>query len=59
MMASRARSQRASVTVSTQEHNNLIGAINRAHLAVDETVYEPIAACYASVLPEDRRRAWR
>ena len=43
------------VTTSTQEHNNLIGAINRAHLSVDETVYEAIAACYAGVLPEDRK----
>jgi cell division protein FtsA len=43
------------VTISTQEHNNLIGAINRAHLSVDETVYEAIACCYASVLPSDRR----
>jgi cell division protein FtsA len=43
------------VTISTQEHNNLIGAINRAHLSVDETVYEAIAGCYASVLPSDRR----
>src|ERR1700683_1545731 len=43
------------VTISTQEHNNLIGAINRAHLSVDETVYEAIASCYASVLPSDRR----
>jgi len=43
------------LTASVQEHNNLIGAINRAHLAVDETIYEAIAACYASVLPEDRR----
>jgi cell division protein FtsA len=41
--------------VSTQEHTNLVGAINRAHLSVDETIYESIAACYASVLPEDRR----
>ena len=43
------------VTISTQEHNNLIGAINRAHLSVDETVYEAIACCYASVMPSDRR----
>jgi cell division protein FtsA len=42
------------VTVSAQEHAALIAAINLAHLAVDETVYEPIASCYASVLPEDR-----
>ena len=43
------------ITISTQEHNNLVGAINRAHLSVDETIYEGLAACYASVLPEDRR----
>lgn len=43
------------LTASIQEHNNLVGAINRAHLAVDETIYEAIAACYASVLPDDRR----
>jgi len=43
------------LTASVQEHNNLVGAVNRAHLAVDETIYEAMAACYASVLPEDRR----
>jgi cell division protein FtsA len=43
------------LTASVQEHNNLIGAINRAHLAVDETIYEAIAACYACVLPDERR----
>lgn len=43
------------ITASVQEHNNLIGAVNQAHLAVDETVYEAMAACYASVLPDDRR----
>jgi cell division protein FtsA len=43
------------VTISAQEHNNLIGAVNRAHLSVDETVHEAIACCYASVLPQDRR----
>jgi cell division protein FtsA len=42
------------ITTSIQEHNNLIGAINRAHLSVDETVFEAMAACYAGVLPEDR-----
>jgi cell division protein FtsA len=43
------------LTASVLEHNNLIGSINRAHLGVDETVYEAIAASYACVLPEDRR----
>jgi len=43
------------LTTSVQEHNNLVGAFNRAHLAVDETIFEAVSACYASVLPEDRR----
>ncbi|HWE50754.1 MAG TPA: cell division protein FtsA [Bryobacteraceae bacterium] len=55
MMASAVEANALLVTASTQEHTNLVGAINRAHLAVDETIYEPVAACYASVLPEDRR----
>jgi cell division protein FtsA len=42
------------VTVSAHEHAALVAAINLAHLVVDETVYEPIASCYASVMPEDR-----
>ena len=55
MMASVIEANAHLVTISAQEHNNLIGAINRAHLSVDETVYEAIAGCYASVLPADRR----
>jgi cell division protein FtsA len=43
------------VTASVVEHNNLIGAINRAHLSVDETIHEAVAASYAAILPEDRR----
>ena len=38
-----------------QEHNALVGAVNQAHLAVEETVFEGLAACYAAVLPENRR----
>lgn len=55
MMASVIEANVHLITISAQEHNNLVGAINRAHLSVDETVYEAIAACYASVLPADRR----
>jgi cell division protein FtsA len=55
MLASAIEANAHLVTFSAQEHSNLIGAINRAHLSVDETVFEAIAACYASVLPEDRR----
>lgn len=43
------------VTASIQEHNSIIGAVNQAHLSVEETVFEPLAACYAAVLPEHRR----
>jgi len=43
------------LTASVVEHTNLVSAINRAHLSVDETVFEAIAACYASVLPEERK----
>ena len=43
------------VTASIQEHNAIIGAVNGAHLAVEESVYEALAACYAAVLPENRR----
>ncbi len=42
-------------TVSTQEHNALIGAVNLASVLVEESVFEPQAACYAAVRPEDRR----
>ncbi len=54
MLASVIEANAHLITVSVQEHNNLVGAINRAHLSVDETVFEAIAACYASVLPGDR-----
>jgi cell division protein FtsA len=43
------------VTASTQEHHALVGAANLAHLAVEDTVFEPLAASYASIVPEDRR----
>jgi cell division protein FtsA len=43
------------VTASVQEHNSLLGAVNQAHLAVEDTVFEAQAACYAAVWPEERR----
>ena len=42
------------IMVSTMEHNASVGAINQAHLSVDETVFEAFAACYAAGLPENR-----
>ncbi len=44
------------VTASMQDHQALISAVHQAHLAVDESVFEGIAAAYAAVLPEDRAR---
>jgi len=43
------------ITISTMEHNAIVDAVNHAHLSVDETIFEAVAACYASVLPEERR----
>ena len=43
------------ITISTMEHNNIVDAVNHAHLTVDESIFEAVAACYASVLPEERR----
>jgi len=44
------------ITASEQEHGALVGAINQAHLLVEETVFEALAACYAAVRPEERRQ---
>ncbi len=44
------------VTVSLHEHQAIVSAVHRSHLAVEESVFEGIAAAYASVLPEDRAR---
>ncbi len=42
------------VTASSQEHQALVAAAHMAHLFVEETVFEPLAAAYACLLPEDR-----
>jgi cell division protein FtsA len=55
MLASRLEINVHLVTASVQEHTTLIGAVNQAHLVVEETVFEALAACYAAVLPEERR----
>jgi len=43
------------ITASEQEHTSLVGAINQAHLLVEETVFEALAACYSAVRPQERR----
>jgi cell division protein FtsA len=44
------------VTASYQEHQSVIAAVHMAGLAVEETVFEPMAAAYACLLPEERLR---
>lgn len=44
------------VTVSLHEHQAIVSAVHHSHLAVEESVFEGIAAGYAAVLPEDRAR---
>ena len=44
------------ITCSAHEHDALVDAVHQAHLAVEETVFEPVAAAYAAVLAEDRTR---
>jgi cell division protein FtsA len=55
MLASRLEINVHLVTSSVQEHNSVIGAVNEAHLAVEETVFEALGSCYAAVMPENRR----
>jgi cell division protein FtsA len=55
MLASRLEINVHLVTASVQEHTALVGAVNQAHLLAEETVFEPVAGCYAAVLPEDRQ----
>ncbi|HTS25347.1 MAG TPA: cell division protein FtsA [Bryobacteraceae bacterium] len=55
MLASRLEINVHLVTASILEHNALVGAVNQAHMVVEETVFEALAACYAAVLPEERR----
>src|SRR5215469_5595919 len=55
MLASRLEINVHLVTGSMQEHTALVGAVNQAHLLVEETIFEPMAACYAAVLPEERQ----
>ncbi|MBI4876984.1 MAG: cell division protein FtsA [Acidobacteria bacterium] len=44
------------VTTSLREHEALVHAVQQAHIEVQDTVFEPIAAAYAAILPEERER---
>ncbi len=55
MLAARLEINVHVITCSVQEHNALVGAVNQAHLAVEETIFVALGACYAAVLPDERR----
>jgi cell division protein FtsA len=56
MDAARLESNVHLLMCSMQEHTALVTAVNHAHLAVEETVFEGLAAAYATVLPEHRKQ---
>jgi len=44
------------VTTAQQEHQSLVAAAHLAHLAVEETVYEPVAGAYGCLYADERAR---
>ncbi len=54
--ASRLEANVQVITASLQEHECLLAAIHESHLAVEESVFEGVAAAYASILAEERER---
>ncbi|MEK7751253.1 MAG: cell division protein FtsA, partial [Acidobacteriota bacterium] len=44
------------VTVSHQDHQALVHAVQQAQVNVEETVFEPLAAAYSAILPGERER---
>jgi cell division protein FtsA len=42
------------VTCSLREHQALVSAVQKAHIAVEETVFEPVASAYAATVAEQR-----
>lgn len=42
------------VTASTPEHENIVTAVNRAGIVVNETIYEALAAAEACLTPDER-----
>jgi cell division protein FtsA len=44
------------ITASSHEHQALVASAHLAHLAVDETVFEPMAGAYCAFLPSERAR---
>ena len=56
MVGSRLEAHTHIITTSAQEHDSLVDVVNRAHLNVEETIFEGMAAAYACVLENERIR---
>jgi cell division protein FtsA len=56
MMCARLEANVHIIAALAQEHQGVISALHRAHLSVEESIYEAVASAYAAVLPEDRAR---
>ena len=54
MSAARLEAHVHLVTASEQEHNVIQASVNEAHLALDESVFEPVAAAYGSTSEGER-----
>jgi cell division protein FtsA len=44
------------VTVSQQEHESIVTAVQQASYSIEETLFEPVGAGYSSLSQEDRNR---
>ena len=44
------------VTVSEQEHDSIVSAVQQASYAIEETMFEPVGGAFASLSQEDRNR---
>jgi cell division protein FtsA len=44
------------VTTALQEHQSLVAAAHLAHLAIEETVFEPVASAYGCLYADERAR---
>jgi cell division protein FtsA len=44
------------VTVSQQEHDSIVAAVQQGSYAIEETMFEPVGAAYSALSQEDRNR---
>jgi len=54
-MCSRLEANVYLITTSQREHDMMLEAAHLSHVAVEETIFEPVASAYASILPPERR----